>query len=102
LQSEEKRLNETLAAIESVVASLEEGLTKSLKSFADEQLTLGREMGVVLAEDSDVTFNLAEVKRPVTLGNQTISISQSGEISQVAATSGGHTLKLELIADLAI
>jgi hypothetical protein len=67
----------------------------------DEQLTLGREMGVVLAEDSDVTFNLAEVKSPVTLGNQTISISQSGEISQVAATSGRHTLKLELIADLA-
>jgi hypothetical protein len=36
LQNEEKRLNETLAAnrVESVVASLGEGLTKSLKSFA--------------------------------------------------------------------
>ena len=102
LEVEEKKLNESLAGnrSETTMASLGEGLTRSLKSFADEELALGREMGVVLAEESDLTFNLAEVKSPVNLGNQTLSLSQSGVISQVAAASGRHTLKLELIADL--
>ena len=102
LEVQEKKLTESLVPnrIETGIAFLGEGLTRSLKGFVDELLALGREMGVVLAEDSDLTFNLAEVKNPVSLGNQTISLSQSGVISQVAAANGRRTLKLELIADL--
>ena len=102
LQGEEKKLNEALGGSrsETVMASLGDALTRALKNFSDEQLALGREMGIVLAEDSDLTFNLADVKSSVSMGNQNISLTQNGVISQIAAAQGRRTFKIELTADL--
>jgi hypothetical protein len=58
-------------------------------------------MGLTLAEGSDEAFKLAEVRSPVTIGRQTIAVTVSAELVQVASHGGQRTFKLERIVDLA-
>lgn len=103
LETEVKRLNESLQPGKMAGGTPEsrsDSLTKSLSDFSDQQLALGREMGMMLAQGSDVTFNLPEVKSPVSIGNQTVVLPVSGELSQIATLGEERTFKLQIVADL--
>lgn len=100
---EHKKLDEILQAGNGPSAELEscgESVTKALTDFSNQQLALGREMGVVLAQGSDLTFKLADVRSRVRIGNQTIAVTVSGELAQVASQGAQRTFKLEMVADL--
>jgi len=103
IEQEEKKLDLSLAAAKTaspeIVAS-EETLDKAIGEFQDEQLALGREMSIVLANGQDMAFTLPQMKSPVTIGNRTVSVTTSGMLSQIAAENGQRTFRLDLIADL--
>jgi hypothetical protein len=101
LEVEEKRLDDTVRAENrSDLESARQSLTKSLAAFSEQQLALGREMGVVLAEGSDVTFNLPEVKTPVKVGALTFDVAAGGLLSQTAAQGARRTFKVQVVVDI--
>jgi hypothetical protein len=103
LEQEEKRLDLTLADAKAAGTELSahtESLDKALGELQDEQLALGREMSIVMANGQDMAFTLPQVKSPVTIGNRTVSVTASGVLSQIAAENGERTFRLNLIADL--
>lgn len=73
---------------------------KSLVDFSSEQLSLAREMGIVLANPNDVTFNLPAVKNTVTVGFQPLQVRVSSLLSQTAADPDKRTFRLEMMGDL--
>jgi hypothetical protein len=81
-------------------ASRGENLAKSLDDFSDQQLALGREMNIILAQGSDQTFRLAESKNPVVLKDQTFVVVTSGALTQTAAAEGRRTFRFEMDSDL--
>lgn len=77
-----------------------DALDKALEVFANQQLTLGREMGITLASGQDLAFTLPQVKRPVSVGNQTVAVTVSGELTQLSAQNSQRIFKLQLVTDL--
>ena len=101
LEAENKRLNVTVQTENQAdLESAGQSLTKSFTAFSEQQLALGREMGVVLAQGSDVTFNLPEVKTPVKAGNLTFDVMASGLLSQTAAQGPARTFKVQIVVDV--
>jgi len=76
------------------------GLDKELGSFQSEQLAIGREMGILLASDSALTFRLPQATNRIELGGQTISVPTSEVASRTAAENGKDIFSLKLVADL--
>jgi hypothetical protein len=102
LEQEEKKLDQSLdlkSPSPDLVAHAE-SLDKALTDFFNQQLALGREMSITLANAQDVAFTLSQVKTVVRIGRQTIPIAVSGVLSQIAAQGGQRTFQLELVADL--
>lgn len=77
-----------------------EALDKALSEFSSQQLALGREMSIVVANGSDLSFNLPPVKRPVSIGGNSIAVIVSGALSQIEEQNGQRTFKLEMTEDL--
>jgi hypothetical protein len=103
LEQEEKKLDQSLQVASGASADIEaraKSVSKALSDFSNQQLALGREMGIVLASGDDLTFRLAEVKSPVTMGDRTIAVTVSGALSQIAVQGSQRTFRLEMIADL--
>jgi hypothetical protein len=102
LDQEEKKLDQSLVlkAASSEVAARAESLGKALTDFYNQQLALGREMSITLANGQDLAFNLPSASHPVRIANQTIAIPVSGELNQISAQGGQRTFKLELTANL--
>ena len=103
LDEERKTTAVTLAAMapgSTDISARAQSLDHALSDFSDEELALGKEMGIVLATGADQTFRLPAVRKTVTAGGQTMSVALSGEMSQVSADGGQRTFKLEMIADL--
>jgi len=102
LEQEEKKLDQSLVlkAAGSEVAARAESLGKALTDFYNQQLTLGREMSITLANGRDLVFTLPSASHPVSVANQTIAVPVSGELAQIAAQGGQRTFKLELTANL--
>lgn len=103
LEVDVRKLNEALQPCNTAAAAPDsrgDSLTKSLADFSHQQLALGREMGMTLAQGSDLTFNLPEVKSPVSLGDQTVALPVSGKLSQIATLGAQRTFKLQIVADL--
>ncbi len=102
VEQEQKMLDQSLdlkaARIEVAVHS--ESLDKGLSYFHDQQLAVGREMSIVVANGQDMAFTLPQVKSPIRVDNQTIVVGVSGSLSQIAAQGSERTFKLELSADL--
>jgi hypothetical protein len=73
---------------------------KSLADFSSQQLSLAREMGIVLANPQDVTFNLPAVKNTVTVGSQPLQVRVSSLLAQTAADADKRTFRLEMMGDL--
>jgi hypothetical protein len=103
LEAEGKSLDQSVQAANASApeqATRAESLNKALAAFSDEQLALGREMGIVLASGDDVTFTFVPVKSTVKIGNQTTAVNVSGALSQTAVQGAQRSFKLELVADL--
>ena len=102
LEQEEKKLDQSfdLKAPAPDLAALAESLDKALADFSNEQLALGREMSITLANAQDVAFTLPQVKSMASIGRQTVPVAVSGVLSQIAAQGGQRTFQLELVADL--
>jgi len=77
-----------------------ENLSKSVTDFWNQELAVGREMGIVLAASSDQNFQLAQVKIPVVIGRRTVSVTVSGELSQITSQGGKRTFSLTRLVDL--
>lgn len=102
LEQEEKRLDQSMdvKAAGAEVAARAESLDKALTDFYNQQLALGREMSITLANGQDLAFTLPAVNHPVNIANRTIGVPVSGALEQIAARGGQRTFKLELTADL--
>jgi hypothetical protein len=102
LEQEQKKLDQSLqvATGNAEVATRGESLEKALTDFANEQLALGREMGIIQASGQDLAFNLPAVKRPAKIANSSVGVTVSGTLSQIAVTGDQRTFKLELVTDL--
>jgi hypothetical protein len=103
LEQEEKKLDQSLVAANGAAPGAgpqAESLDKALTDFSNEQLALGREMGIVMASASDLTFAFVPVKATANIGNQSAAITVSGQISQTSTEGGQRKFKLEMVADL--
>jgi hypothetical protein len=100
LDQEQKRLDQSLDAKAPEVSSQAESLDKALTEFYNEQLALGREMSITLANGQDLAFTLPAVRRPVRIAKWTIPVTVSGVLSQTAAAGNQRTFKLDLMTDL--
>ena len=100
LEEDEKKLDQTLQTSSADMAARAEDLDKALTDFSNQQLALGREMGIVLANGQDLTFNLPPVKSTVNVADRSVAVEVSGSLSQTAVQGSQRTFKLELIADL--
>jgi hypothetical protein len=103
LETEEKKFNQSLQAANGAgpeAAVHIESLDKALTEFSNQQLALGREMGIILASGNDVTFTFTPVKNTAKIGNQTTTVNVTGALSQTAVQGGQRTFKLEMVADL--
>jgi len=76
-------------------------LDKELADFQNEQLELGREMGILLdAESQGRAFNLPQVTNSINIAGQTLSIPTSGVVSRNSAENSHNLFDLKLVADL--
>lgn len=81
------------------LAGVAAALEKNLAVFQNEQLALGREMGILLSDDG-VTFKLPAVTNLINVAGQSISLPTSGAASRVPAENGQNVYSLELTSDL--
>lgn len=102
LADQQKKLDQALqGALPAVdLVNYATALDKSLADFSSEQLSLAREMGIVLANPGDVTFKLPAVKKTVTVGPRPLQFTVSGILSQTAADAAKRTFRLEMMGDL--
>lgn len=103
LEQESKRLDQSLLAAGATGSDIKlgvESIDKPLTEFSNQQLAMGREIGIVLANGDDLTFVLASEKVPVTIDKQAISVSVSGGLTQTAVQGEQRMFALEFIADL--
>jgi len=75
-------------------------LDKALQDFSSQQLAIARDMGIVLANPQDVTFNLPAVKSTVAVAHQPLQFIVSGILSQTGSDAGKRTFRLEIMGDL--
>jgi len=102
LDQEEKKLDHgfDLKAPGADLVEHAETLDKALTDFSRQQLALGREMSITLANAQDVAFTLPKVNNVIRLGRQSVPVTVSGVLSQIASQGGQRTFQLELVADL--
>ena len=100
LEQEEKKLDQGFDLKSPDLAAHAETLDKALTDFSHQQLTLGREMSITLANAQDVAFTLPQVKTTVSFGRRTVPVAVSGVLSQIAAQGAQRTFQLVLVADL--
>ncbi len=76
-------------------------LDKKFASFQDEQLVLGREMGILIDPESQgLVFNLPQATNSINIAGQTLLIPASGTISLISTENGRDLFSLKLAADL--
>ncbi len=102
LAQEAKRFDQTVESETAAVGTAPNAsnLDTALATFSNEQLALGREMGITLASAQDVSFNLPPVKNPVNLGGRTIFVAASGVLAQTVAQGDLRTFRLDSTLDL--
>lgn len=102
LEQEQKKLDDSLQAKASAteLSARAENLSKSLTEFSNQQLALGREMSITLANGQDVAFTLPAVNHPVKIADRTLGIGVSGTLEQTTAQADQRTFRLQLAADL--
>jgi hypothetical protein len=82
------------------IAARGESVNRALSEFSTQQLALGREMSIVIASASDLTFILPVVKSPMRIQNHTVAVTVSGALAQTEEQNGQRIFRLELNEDL--
>lgn len=101
VEQENRKVDQSLDAnAAGEVVTRAQSLDKVLTDFYNQELALGREMSITLASGQDVAFTLPPVKSPVRIENQTIAVTVSGSLSQVAVQGGQRTFNLASVSDL--
>ena len=100
LDQEAKKLDQVLQVSGAEVAAHGDNLGRALEDFSNQQLALGREMGITLASGQDLSFTLPAVKSPIRIASQPVTVTVSGELTQVSAQGSQRIFRMELIADL--
>lgn len=102
VEQEQKRLDQSLEvkAAGSELSARAASLEKVLTDFYNQQLALGREMSITLANGQDVAFTLPTVKSTVNIGKRTVAVTVFGTLSQTAVQGGQRTFTLTLVDDL--
>jgi hypothetical protein len=106
VEQERTKLDQSLrAGSPQDVSSRGDSLGKALTEFSNEQLALGREMSIVVANAQDLSFNLHAVKTSVTIEGRTVGITVSGALTQIEEQpidqkNAQRTFHLELDEDL--
>lgn len=102
LEQEQKKLDQgfEIKASVSDLTARADNLDKVLTDFYNQQLALGREMSITLANGQDLAFNLPTAKSPVSIGKRSITVPVSGGLSQTAAQGGRRSFDLSLVGDL--
>jgi hypothetical protein len=78
-----------------------ENLDKALTNFYDQQLSLGREMGIELPSSiQEVALDIPSYSSQVGVTGDLIAITTSGKVSKFTAQGGESSFKLEMVADL--
>jgi len=82
------------------IADATTGIEKDLASFQSEQLAMGREMGILLSNDTQIlTFNLPNSTNSIKVGGQAISVPASEVASRTSIENGRNIFSLKLVAD---
>ena len=102
LEQEEKKLDQSfdLKSPAPDLVAHAETLDKALTDYSNQQLALGREMSITLANAQDVAFTLPQVTSMVSIGRRNVPVAVSGVLSQIAAQGGQRTFQLVMVADL--
>jgi hypothetical protein len=102
LEQEESKLMQIIKATapSAEVAARGESVNKALSEFSTQQFALGREMSIVIASPSDMTFILPVVKSPVRIQNRTVGVTVSGALAQTEEQNGQRIFRLQLNEDL--
>ncbi len=101
LEQEERKLDRSAqVVISSDAEARAAGLDKALTDFSNQQLALGRQMGIILASGQDSTFTFPAVKSTARFADHLVGLTSAGQLSQTAAEGRQRTFKLQLIADL--
>jgi hypothetical protein len=97
----QKKFDQSFQSSSTSTAGVAAGdLEKSLDDLSSQQLGLAREMGIVLANSQDVTFNLPAARNTVTIANQPLQLTVSGILSETATDAGKRIFRLEIMDDL--
>ena len=102
LDKQSKLLDEAGKSVPSAtepLASAAAALEKELAVFQNEQLALGREMGILLSDDN-VAFKLPTVTNSINVAGQSIALPTSGTASRASAENSQNVYSLELTSDL--
>jgi hypothetical protein len=100
LDQEQKRFDQSLDLKTAGSDTHTENLARALGDFSNQQLALGREMSITLANGQDLAFTLPPVKSPVNIGKQTVGVTVFGTLSQTAVQGVQRTFRLTLVDDL--
>jgi hypothetical protein len=103
LSEQQKKLDQASqisSTLPAELAASASSLDKALQDFSAQQLGMAREMGIVLANPQDVTFNLPAVKSTVTFANQPLQFTVSGILSQTGADGSKRNFRLAIMDDL--
>lgn len=75
-------------------------LDKAIDDFSAQQLSLARQMGIVLVNADDVTFKFPAVKSTVLVSNQPLQVTVSSLLSETGGDAAQRTFRLEMMEDL--
>lgn len=98
----QKHLDESVrsGAPASEIAAGIDGVGRLLSELSNAQLSLGREMSIVLAQSQDLTFALSPSKIPVHIGDHDLVVASSGELTQTDRKGETRTFSLRKTIDL--
>jgi hypothetical protein len=82
------------------IAASAAALDQALSSFQNQQLALGRDMGILLSDSQELVLNLPKVTNSITVAGQSVSIPASGAVSRSSAENSPNLFSLKLTADL--
>ena len=99
LELEEKKLEEFAKADLPVTEIPNPALANALADFSEQQIAVGREMGILLSNGQDTTFNLPSVKKPINVGARTVVLGVSGVLSQTKTDGDLRSFQLDQTVD---
>ena len=111
LAKEDSDLDKEIKALDQVVqtskpdsaqlATSAANLDKKFASFQNEQLALGKEMGILIdPEGQGLAFNLPKVTNSINIAGQTLLIPASGTVSLISTENGQDLFRVKVTADL--